>query len=276
MRGRKEAIQRFFVPQTVRFGVLSWKKARSGWVAWRSELGGRGRGSELGACDTGGTRICWAPQTGPTRSVARGSKPWPAHGLHADLLSRTGWRPRHKEGPDKESERAHRERRGAQGPDRHGPTQRAPGPDTERRGPTQRPPDTESAGQRAPGPDKESERAPGPDTDSAEPRQKDHGAPTQNAGPDTETDTDSCGPRHRERESAGPRPTERRDPTQRAEARHRALSAGARQRAPIQSSGPTPGPDTASAGTRPRELRSPTQTAQLCKDLQRKLKKNNI
>ena len=56
------------VPQTIRFGVLSWKKGTcwAGSVARGSELGARGAGSELGARGSQANRS-WGP--GLWRSV---------------------------------------------------------------------------------------------------------------------------------------------------------------------------------------------------------------
>ena len=113
------------VPQTVRFGVLSWKKGtrRAGWVAHASELGARGIGC-----------------------VARGSE------LGARTARWTGWVATHKApGPDRESARPDTESAGARHKERRA-RHRAPEPDTESPGP--RPTQT----QRAPGPQT------GPDT----------------------------------------------------------------------------------------------------------------
>ena len=134
-----------YIPQTVTFGVLSWKKGthRAGWVA---------RGSELGA--RAGTRSEPAERVGDTR-IEAGAQP-------------DGW-----QGPDAESA-------GARHRGRRGPTQRAPGErwaDTKSAGPRHgERRDTQNSA-RAPGPDTESaaeqhRERPGPDVESAGPRHK--------------------------------------------------------------------------------------------------------
>ena len=99
---------------------------------------------------------------------------------------------------------------------------------------------------------------------SAGPRRREHLVPTQRVpGSDTENKREwhkrASGPDIGSEKAPGPN-TEAAGLRRRE--RRRDESAGARQRAPIQSSGPTqraPGPDTASPGTRQRELRGPTQ-----------------
>ena len=214
-------------PQTVRFGVLSWKKGprRAGLVARGSELAARVGGTRIGAGGHGTGCVAGGSELGA--EVARGSEWGLARGSELGAR-RTGTQIGvGVEGPQKVPAR-HRERRAPTGraPARHRKRRaladRAPWPDTERRAqhgerqastesaltqtagrrerrsPTQRPSghDTASAGtrHRAPGPDQAptaTQRAPGPDTESAGARQKERQERT--AGPRHR-------PRHRHRE----------------------------------------------------------------------------
>ena len=137
-----------FIPQTVRFGVLSWKKGTrlAGWVARASELGFAGPDAgALCVCrasvsGSGAHSLCQAPALpGPQRSLG---SPLPALSVSGPRRLSRGHRRR-------ESGGAQHRARHREGP---APTQRPPGPDTQ----SEKEPDIESGGR---APDTDSNRS---------------------------------------------------------------------------------------------------------------------